>query len=332
MGLAIRQRSEILKMHKQFTATSFVTLLVLLGAGILLTVSLQKAAAAETTLMLPNWLLWGGELLLYLGALLIWLPNLTFAGLLAGMLGMFCLRLLIGLGSGALFSVAIDASKGFSAVLPQFLSGVFPRSCSAIFALLAFYPIRFVLPRKGGATLSAERPAKKAGAQDFVFASSLGHKDIGQYSAGGGYSTKTESGTGPQTLNTRREIPLPEHLQEAKLTLPLAAIELQLPSGLLRPEINAQLASGALEITLPLRLVASQLKDALLEVTLSDLLESLPSAWVEPHFTGGEDKVVLPLLSVIPQIPEELFKLPEKAPLAWCKNLPDEEKVLFARV
>jgi len=318
-------------MQKQFTLTGIVTLLAVLGAGILLTVSLQKAAA-DNTLVLPSWMLWSGEICLYLAALLIWAPNLRTLSLAIGLVAMLALRLLIGVGSALVYSLVVDGSKSAYALIGIFLAGVFPRSCSALFALMAFYPLRVVLPRKGSNL--PEHTGKKAAAQDFVFAASLGRSGSFQYGmlSPAAKSDGVSHGAGMIPLAASRPTYLPDNLKEHKLSLPLAAISLQLPGGFLRPEILERAANDSLEIEFPLALIAPQLKEAHIQLTPNDLLPLLPKGWVAPNFEGSDDKITLPLSAIIPQVPEELFKLPEVTPPAWIKALDEEDKVLFAQV
>jgi hypothetical protein len=335
VGLAVRQRTEILKMQRQFTATGIITLIVMLGAGILLTVSLQKAAADNLS-VLPSWILWGAEFCLYLGALLIWAPNATFPVLMLGLIAMFGLRLAIGVGSAYAFSLIVDSSKHFPGSIDTFIFAIFPRGCSIVFALMAFYPMRAVLPRKGERPIKVERPVKKTGSQDFVFAGSFTAQ--GNFQKGGGIAAKTSAQTGSTNyLQVKadplsQQVVLPENLKNYKISLPLAAIEMQLPSGFLRPDLLERLSQDSLEVSLPLTLIAPQLKEALLEIDLSDLLALLPKGWGNLLPTETETKITLPLSVVIPQVPEELFAVPTTIAPVWSKAVAEDEKVLFARV
>jgi hypothetical protein len=335
-------------MQKQFSTSGLLTLLVVILAGALVAARLNHIVNADD-LRIPSIILWAGEIFLYLTVLFVWAPNIApaFAGL--GLGGMLVLRLLIGVMAGTV-TVLVDArsaNSGFSTCL----SSTMPRLCSMVFAVLAFYPLRIFLGRRTSAgkdnrTAKTRTPKSSArNDQDIPVTPAVSaaksanvvYGTPGAPAAAPNQTAQKKSGVmdfmaAPQSAAKAAPMVLPSHLEGYMLHIPMQVIASQLPDGSLRAEIADHIAKDNPDFELPLEMIAPQLKEALVQLSIPALLDLLPNTWVDAVDIETEDKITLPLEVVIPQVPEEVFALPAPNPPTWA-NLPkEEERILFAQV
>lgn len=319
-------------MQRQFSATGLVTLLFILGAGVLLTAQLH-ITAADGWSGIPSWILWIVELSAYIAALLTWIPGISRPCLLLGLVAMLAMRAASAAGAGLVISF-LQPAEHFANNFRAALGETLPRSCSIIFAIMAFYPVRYLLPRRSQANRLRERGAADTASP----AAALPPAHRGGtflFGAPGSQPGSLVAATPPAAANSnaaRPPVVLSEQLRELKLAVPLRVIFPQLPAGVLKPELAERIFSDAMEVKVPLTAVLPQLGEALIQIPVDELLSYLPKAWLDHPMAGMEEKVILPLEVVVPQLPEEVLKLSDPCPPAWAAVVSEEEKVLFAQV
>jgi len=326
-------RSGVSRMQRRFSATGLITFFFVVGAGVLLTVQLHHLPGAEEWAV-PVWLLWLGEICAYLTALLIWTGDASLLSLFLGIAAMFLLRLAIGTGAASV-SYLLHPAGNFTTVLGICLSGLLPRICSLVFAIMAFYPLRGLVPRRPTVIRLKDRAVKGSSLHSPTLSSSGSRSGVFLFGAPGLPAAGNNARVSPTPsapVPGASASPLPAHLQDWEIHLPLQLIACQLPPGVLRPEVMERLALEKLEVPIPLGVVAPQLKEALIQVSVAALLTFLPKGWADTPAAGGEERITLPLEVVVPQLPEEVLRLPAPFPPTWAAALQEEEKVLFARV
>lgn len=303
-----------------------------MGAGILLAAKFYLIGA-EDLLGIPVWILWLGEFLAYLAAILIWAPGISAGHLILGIAAIFLMRTMIS-GGAASVGQSLQAEGELAAAFAKCFTEPLPRACSVIFALMAAYPLRALLPRRGPAVMQKGRISKQAPAAEapptskgatFLFGAPAG-QNIDRSARAASYASRTAAEASP---------PLPGHLMGMKMKVPLRVIFPQLPAGVIKPEIADKVfqESDEMSIEIPLTLIAPQLKEALIQISVAALLTFLPKAWADTPAEGGEDMVDLPLEVIVPQLPDEVVQLPPPSPPAWAAAANQQaEEVLFARV
>jgi hypothetical protein len=322
-------------MHRQLTATGVFTLCLVLGAGVLLTAQLHIAGGDEWA-GVPAWVLWIGEALAYISAILLWAPGLPISYLLSGMAGLLAFRLAIGTGAALVHSL-LRSTTTFAASLTECLTEVLPVGCSVVFAVLAFYPLRSVFSRVSRSARLRQQAANKIASQRISGAVSDNR--------GGTFLFGAPEVTARQKQQQRHEAPavekrqdstqqpeLADHLKDFEVSIPLRVIFPQMPAGVLRPKLAERVLDEGMEVKVPLTIIAPQLKEALIQISVEEMLTYLPKSWIENASVQSEEQVTLPLDVVIPQLPEEVLQLSPASPPAWAAMATEEEEVLFARV
>jgi len=316
-------------MQKQFSATGVSTLLLAMGAGILLTAKLQMNGAEDWS-GIPIWILWAGEFLAYLAALLIWAPGIPLSFLIFGIIAVFAARTAVA-GGAALVDSFLRPNGEIASAFARCFSEPLSRACSIIFALMAIYPFRNLLPRRHSPSVSKKVPSKASSQAYGALAPKGGTFLFG--APGAGY---LEGPAGKNAFASRPAAEaapcLPAHLMEKEIAIPLRVIFPQLPAGVLKPEIADRVLLDSMQVKLPLSLIAPQLKEAFIQVSVAALLSFFPKGWADPPMSGAEEMIDLPLEVVVPQLPDEILLLPPPSPPAWANAVQEEDKVLFARV
>ncbi len=319
-------------MQKRLSATGLVTSLLVIGAGTLLTAQVHQLPGAEGW-NIPGWILWAGEASTFLAALLLWTQEPSGLSVALGLAALFSLRLAVGAAAAAVYQLVHPAGE-FSAVLGACYTSLPSRVCSIVFALMAFYPARTLLPRRAAVVRVTQRASKEAPFQNLLHspASKSANFLFAASGPGAGEASATAGGTLTRSGAEMLAGMLPADLQEHKILIPLQLLACQLPSGVLKQEVMERLPRERLEVAVPLNVIFPQLKEALVQISVALLLSFFPKGWVLPPAAGGEEKITLPLEAVIPQVPEEALQLPAPSPPAWAGVLQEEEKLLFARV
>jgi len=333
-------------MQKQLSATGLVTLFILTGLGILLTVRLQLTLGYlndANNPLIPSPLLWVGEILAYITMLFVWIPRIAPLSIVSGMLGIFIMRLVIGSAAGVGYSFLSPGGDVELSIIHS-LTDWLPRTSSIVFAILAFYPMRILLSSRPsttkptsqmqtpavnttGSEVSAKSKASQAKPES-TFLFGVG----GAAASAGGNGSSGKSGAQHGSINDDTPpLTLPEHLKDTYIEVPLAAISDQLPSGILKADIIETAQQTAMLVEVPLSTIAPQLKEAQVLVTAASLISFMPKSWLDATEIKGDEKVVLPLEKIIPQIPVELFELPPTTPFSWAVDMDNEEQILFAR-
>jgi hypothetical protein len=278
-------------------------------------------------MLVPTWILWAGEVLAYLSALLIWAPLINPTALVLGLMGMVLFRLLIGT-EAALFSTMISSADSYSTLLNHCYSEPLPRICSLIFTILACYPQKGLLPRRHTKAIKTRRHQ----VSEEVMLPPSGRDSTFLFGV-----ARPQQSAGPSANSTASfeagaaNVVLPDHLVDQRIAIPLGIIAAQLPPGILRPEIMERMSKESLEVMFPLVFIAPQLREALIQVSIAALLKFMPKGWASMPSAGADEKLTLPLDLVVQQVPEEALQLPAPAPLAWANLVQEEDKVSFAR-
>jgi len=318
-------------MHKQLTATGLITLCLVIGAGVLLTAQVYITGSGEWN-GAPVWALWIGELLVYTAALLLWAPGIAPLQLIVGLLSMFVLR--IGIGAGAAIVSAAASEANLATVFPHTLKDTLPVGCSVVFAVLGFYPLRTLFAKAARNKRLRRYSEKHASDQGVSLHDANTQK--GTFLFGGPQMQASpkqgQTASGTNRKPTEVDCTIPEHLRDHKITVPLRVLFPQMPVGMLRANLAENVLDEGMEIKLPLEAVVPQLSEALIQISVGDLLSYIPKSWLENSNIEAEEEITLPLEIVIPQLPEELLKLPQAIPHPWASAAAEEEKVLFARV
>ncbi|NIM04150.1 MAG: hypothetical protein GTN69_03015 [Armatimonadetes bacterium] len=317
-------------MRRQVSATGVFTFFLAAGAGILLTAKLHLTAT-EDLLSIPLWILWLAEALAYLAALLIWTPNISRSFLVLGIAGILLLRASIAAGAAAV-GLLIQPDLEIETTFLECLTEPLPRACSVIFALMASYPLRVLFPHRisGGTQKiqSREQTSPEAAvgspAGTFLFGAPQG-RHVEKDASADAASAQPAPEPAP---------PLPDHLRKVEIDVPFKVVFPQLPAGVLRSDIaeRAFQDSQEMQIRIPLNIIAPQLKEALIQISVAALLSFLPKGWAETPMSGAEEMIDLPLEVVIPQLPEEVLQLQPTSPPDWAQAAADQESILFARV
>jgi len=317
-------------MPKQFSAIGAITTLLLGIVGALITAHLHHRVGMNEMLV-PTWILWAGEVLAYLSALLIWVPLINPTALVLGLMGMVVFRLLIGT-EAALFSTMISSADSYSTLLSHCYSEPLPRICSLIFAILACYPQKGLLPRRHTKAIKTRRHQ----VSEEVMLPPTGRDSTflfgvaGQQQSAGPSANSTASFEANPAAGAAN-VALPEHLVDRSIAIPLGIIAAQLPPGILRQEIMERMSKEPLEVMFPLVFIAPQLREALIQVSIAALLKFMPKGWASMPSAGADEKLTLPLDLVVQQVPEEVLQLSAPAPLPWANLVQEEDKVSFAR-
>jgi hypothetical protein len=328
-------------MRKDIGTTSLLAILVLLAAGILLSVQAQRAG--EAPWHIAAWLLWTLELALYAVALFVWQPNLAWHGLALGLIAMLALRHLTASGAAVAGSLMPGAPTLRIALVHSF-DDFYPRIISIGFSLLMMYPLRLLLPARASAsavvppapswadwqpTATTAAPTK----DEAELTRTLGR--LGTIVLMGGQSPTS----GELALEVMKHGPITSvaaaRHYEGSVTVTLAEVLDHLPIEAGADTVREKLAP--LAVKLPLDLIVPQLKEGQVLLSPAQLATYLPEEAVT--LIAGlrmpspkEAMIALPLRAILPQLPPEVLALPVADPPPWATAVDKAERLPFAGV
>jgi hypothetical protein len=316
-------------MRREFTAISALSMAISFVAAVVLCLQVAQIKSA------PEWQIsgptaWAVEIAIFGTAVYAWRSGISLSGWMLGILVLVFLRL-------ALATAAALALNLFQGVTDLTLAldrtaTLGPRVCTALFALMIFYPLRVLLPVRSVGKRSTKRFAESAAA-----VSAAGPRRDGDPAlvlVGGDqaipvWDTRAKGSLGNQPQDLAR--PLME--LEGTVEVPLRPLLAQVPEDLWGENVHDYDESHPVPI--PLEVIIPQLREARIVARLGDLHEWLPPGTMRAPLEFDLEReaalVILPLEWIVPQLPPEALELPPPSPPAWAK-VSETESVLFATV
>lgn len=316
-------------MRKEFTAIGAASTVIAFVAGLVL--CMQVATTKVELAWEPAWaVLWGIEAAIFGTAVYVWRTRVSLPGWVVGIAGLTLIRL--GLTMGGALALAASRENGqLPAAIAQ-TSGLAPRMCGMLFALMVFYPLRAFLPIRSARTLSRRRFADSAAVKTAMGTAVDSDSELVIWT---GSAQKAEGYERAPTAATSMLERSPRRLDiEGTVELPARVVLAQMPPELLNDRM--QKIDDSQMMSIPLSAILPQLKEAQVAFRPSEIAEWLPAparrALVREPDQGDEERsVVLPLALIVPHLAEEALALPPPSPPAWA-NVDEPQRVVFARI
>ena len=314
-------------MRKDLTSISVFSMAISFVAAIVVCMQVGQMEALPGWKM-PEAILWSLEVAIFGVAVLAWQPQVSLLGWVMGIGALSVLRSAVGLAAAVTLVVVQDVGH----VLPVIdqMSQLAPRLCAALFALMVFYPLRVLLPVK---PLERSTDRKRFARGAAASANGTGSEEKGSglmimAASGANRAAPAESAPWAEAEGQY----LPSASVQGTIELPLRVLLAELPQELVT-ERAAHHDESEL-VSIPMKVVVRQLREAQIVVTLDDCYDWLPSGVMgSPGEFAVSDEgaasVILPLELVVPQLPPEVFELPPPSPPAWAQAEVDE-RVVFA--
>jgi hypothetical protein len=312
-------------MRRDFTAISGFSMAISFVAAVVLCLQIAQMKSA------PEWQIagatvWIVQLAIFGTAVYAWRSGISFSGWILGILVLIFVSLSLTTTT-ALTLAFIQGTDDFSSAFNR-TGSMGPRVCAAIFALMVFYPLRVLLP------IRKARPVRKRFKPGETEVETQKDGDPALLLVGGDQTIPVwdarnrGGGGGGAPLTSVSSLAL-----DGTIDLPLSAVMAQVPRELWGDAVDEY--SPSHPVSIPIEVVGPQLKEARIVVRWPDLCEWLPpgAGRVDVELGHGEQEelVLLPLEFVVPQLPHEVFELPEATLPAWAEG--DEDgSVLFATI
>ncbi len=311
-------------MRRDFTAISGFSMAISFVAAVVLCIQITQMKAA------PEWQIagatvWIVQLAIFGTAVYAWRPGISLSGWILGIL----LLILVSLSLTTTTALTLAFLQGVGDFPSAFsrTGSLGPRVCAAFFALMVFYPVRVLLP------IRRARPVRKRSKGGNADAGATAEGEPAVLVVGGSQAIPVwearnhpAGSSGPSTSISSLEF-------DGTIDLPLSAVLAQVPRELWGDGAGDYAPSHP--VSVPIEVVVPQLKEARIVVRWTDLYEWLPPGAGRTETELGHDKnnelVLLPLELVVPQLPAEVFELPEATAPAWA-HVDEEESVLFATI
>jgi hypothetical protein len=320
-------------MRRDFTAISAFSMAISFMAAVVLCIQIAQIKSA------PEWEIsgitaWVVEVAIFGTAVYAWRQGISLSGWTLGILVLVFIRLSLAT-SAAVGLALVQNLSDFNSALER-TSALGPRVCSALFALMVFYPLRLLLPIRSYRKSRKQRYAESAAVGTAIAIAGEGDPALLVGGPGDAIPVWDARGRGSRTGVGHRalqEDPLHPVLElEGTVEVPLRILLAQVPPDLLGE--SAKEYEGSHPVSIPLEVVLPQLREARVAVKLGDLHDWLPPGVMQAPLQFDVEReaalVLLPLELIVPQVPPEALELPPASPPAWAKVGGEAEPVVFA--
>ena len=302
---------------------------IALAAGIVLCMQVANLKV-QLGWGIPDSVVWALEVAIFGTAVYAWRSAVSLLGWMVGIAGLELVRLAVTTGAAAVLVISGDEHEQLSSAILT-TSGLAPRMCAVLFALMVFYPLRILLPRRSTRAVRRRRFSDSAAVKSALGSAVAGDSELVIWAGSEARATLQERSTRAarnMLETTHRPVDL-----EGAVQLPVQAVLAQLPSELMKE--RAHKIDDSQMMTIPLGAVLAQLKEARVVFSAAQIYDWLPDsakrAVRAPAGDAGEaESVTLPLALIIPQLPSEALALPPPSPPAWA-SADQSEHVVFAR-
>jgi hypothetical protein len=314
-------------MRKEFSVISVFTMAVSVLAGVVLCMQLAPTKGVMDG-QLPLAVIVGSQLALFGTAVFVWRRETSLVGWVIGLGALLGVRLVVSAAAAGAMSVT-QSGVGFDQAWAR-VGSIVPIAVTALFSVVAVYPLRSLLPAGLGGAQKAEAVPGPSDASSLVRIRT----------APGTERAVTRGSERTAERAPQEEAPHPTFISldptpqvHGEIELPLRALLAGLPEAMLSE--SARDYGDDFPVALPLPMIVPQLKEGQVFVPLAKLQELLPpGVLAAPESTGLEGEpmlVALALEEVVPALPPHVLELPPPSPPAWAA-LPDLESVVFATV
>ena len=327
-GFARFPPRELGAMRREFTAISALSMAIALAAGIVLCMQVANLKL-QLGWGIPGSVVWTLEVAIFGTAVYAWRSAVSLVGWMVGIAGLELVRLAVTTGAAAVLVTGEEHEQLSSAILTT--SGLAPRMCAVLFALMVFYPLRILLPRRSARAVRRRRFSDSAAVKSALGSAMAGDSELVIWAGSEARATIQERSTRAarnmlETTHRRMDL-------EGAVQLPVQAVLAQLPPELVNE--RAQKIDDSQMMAIPLGAVLTQLKEARVVSSAAQIYDWLPDsakkAVTVPAGDAGEaESVTLPLALIVPQLPSEALALPPPSPPAWA-SADQSEHVVFAR-
>ena len=319
-------------MRKEFTAISaFSTVLAFTAGAVLCMQVSQMQAQPGADISVP--VLWAIEAAVFGTAVYVWQSQVTVPGWILGIAGLIGIRTALVSVAGLMLAVMQETANVAASL--QETSQLMPRICAMVFALMVCYPIRVFLPMR-----AVEIRRRGRG-----FADSAAVKSATAGAEEGDRGLLIVTVKDRASMGRKQPRPTPAEAIadltpaagiEGDVELPLSSVLALFPEDIVTDKALALSDTGSMGI--PFDVIHPQLKEAQVVFSVADLRNWLPPA-VRKSLVQSSDSdleventlVLLPLESIVPQLPPEALELPLPSPPPWAE-VEAAESIVFAKI
>jgi hypothetical protein len=317
------------EMRREVTAISVFSTAIAFAAGVVLCMQLSQLGLNLGEEVAPP-VLWGIEAAALGTAVYAWERRVTVVGWVLGIAGLVMARLAIT--SAAAVTMAVMEGAGDVTTAMGEMGTVTPRACAVVFGLMAFYPLRSVLPVRRERPRDQRRFAESAAVRSAEAAPGSGDRGLLIVTV---KDRGKEREMPPEPRPAAASIAAAPLVQvEGTVKLPLREVLTRMPAGVVTEKGRRVEESETMEI--PLGPIHPQLKEAQVVFTVAELRQWLPPAGRKavlspPDSDVGKEteQVVLPLELIVPQVPAEALTLAAATPPEWAK-VEGTDPIVFA--